>query len=95
MARVSFALEQLILDIEGLDAEGRGVAREPDGKVVFVEGALPGERAAVRIMTGGKRFDLGRAERLLNQSPGRRKPRCPSFGVCGGCATQHADLATQ
>lgn len=56
---------------------------------------MPGERAAVRIMTGGKRFDLGRAERLLNESPGRRTPRCPHFGVCGGCATQHADLAMQ
>jgi 23S rRNA (uracil1939-C5)-methyltransferase len=75
--------------------EGRGVAREPDGKVIFVEGALPGERAAVRIMTGGKRFDLGRASRLLSESPGRRPPRCPHFGICGGCATQHADLATQ
>ena len=63
--------------------------------MVFVEGALPGERAAVQIMTGGKRFDLGRANRLLAQSPGRRAPRCPHFGVCGGCATQHADLATQ
>jgi 23S rRNA (uracil1939-C5)-methyltransferase len=63
--------------------------------VIFVEGALPGERAAVRIMTGGRRFDLGRAERLLTESPGRRAPRCPHFGVCGGCATQHADLATQ
>jgi 23S rRNA (uracil1939-C5)-methyltransferase len=62
---------------------------------VFVEGALPGERAAVQIMTGGKHFDLGRANRLLNESPGRRAPRCPHFGVCGGCATQHADLATQ
>jgi 23S rRNA (uracil1939-C5)-methyltransferase len=63
--------------------------------VVFVEGALPGERAAVQIMTGGKRFDLGRAKRLLTESAGRRTPRCPHFGVCGGCATQHADLATQ
>ena len=63
--------------------------------MVFVEGALPGERAAVQIMTGGKRFDLGRANRLLAESPGRRAPRCPHFGVCGGCATQHADLATQ
>ena len=63
--------------------------------MVFVEGALPGERAAVQIMTGGKRFDLGRANRLLTESPGRRTPRCPHFGVCGGCATQHADLATQ
>ena len=63
--------------------------------MVFVEGALPGERAAVQIMTGGRRFDLGRANRLLTQSAGRRVPRCPHFGVCGGCATQHADLATQ
>ncbi len=63
--------------------------------MLFVEGALPGERVAVRIMTGGRRFDLGRASRLLNESPGRRVPRCPHFGVCGGCATQHADLATQ
>jgi len=63
--------------------------------VVFVEGALPGERAEVRITTGGRRFDLARATRLLVESPGRRTPRCPHFGVCGGCATQHADLATQ
>jgi 23S rRNA (uracil1939-C5)-methyltransferase len=95
LERVSLALEELILAIEALDAEGRGVARKPDGKVVFVEGALPGERAAVQIMTGGRRFDLGRASRLLNESPGRRSPRCPHFGVCGGCATQHADLAIQ
>ena len=63
--------------------------------MLFVEGALPGERAAVQIMTGGRRFDLGRVSRLLNESPGRRVPRCPHFGICGGCATQHADLATQ
>lgn len=63
--------------------------------MVFVEGALPGERAEVRITTGGRRFDLARATRLLVESPGRRAPRCPHFGVCGGCATQHADLATQ
>ena len=63
--------------------------------MVFVEGALPGERAWVRITTGGRRFDLARATRLLVESAGRRPPRCPHFGVCGGCATQHADLATQ
>ena len=63
--------------------------------MVFVEGALPGERAEVRITTGGPRFDLARATRLLTQSSGRRTPRCPHFGICGGCATQHADLATQ
>ena len=85
----------MILDIASLDADGRGVARKPDGKVVFVEGALPGERAAVRIMTGGKRFDLARAVSILESSPGRRDPACPHFGVCGGCATQHAGLEVQ
>ena len=95
MGRVPLPLEELILEIEALDAEGRGVARKPDGKVVFVEGALPGERAAVTILTERAKFDLARATRRLNDSPGRRVPRCPHFGTCGGCATQHADLATQ
>ena len=95
MAGVPVALAELTVEIAGLDAEGRGVARSPEGKVLFVEGALPGERAAVEIMTGGRRFDLARATRLLSESPGRRAPRCPHFGVCGGCVTQHADLATQ
>src|SRR5581483_2975561 len=63
LAGVPVALEELTVEIDSLDAEGRGVARKPDGKVLFVEGALPGERVAVRIMTGGRRFDLGRASR--------------------------------
>src|SRR4051812_31337750 len=95
LAGVPLPLEELTVAIDSLDAEGRGVARKPDGKVLFVEGALPGERAAVQIMTGGRRFDLGRASRLLNESPGRRVPRCPHFGVCGGCAPPHARLPTQ
>jgi len=63
--------------------------------VVFVEGALPGERVACRIFQNKPRFDLGRAMEMLSESAGRRAPRCPHFGVCGGCATQHADAATQ
>ena len=63
--------------------------------MVFVEGALPGERVTARIMTGGPRFDLARVVSISEKSKGRREPRCPHFGVCGGCATQHADLATQ
>ena len=40
-------------------------------------------------------FDVARATSVLRQSPARRAPRCPHFGVCGGCATQHADARTQ
>src|SRR5712671_2866479 len=43
VARIPLPLDRLTLRIESLDSEGRGVARNPDGKVVFVEGALPGE----------------------------------------------------
>jgi len=63
--------------------------------VVFVEGALPGEDAEVRIFKQGKRFDVGAASSLGPPAEGRRQPRCAHFGVCGGCATQHADERTQ
>ena len=71
------------------------MARNPEGKVVFVEGALPGERASVRVFQQKSKFDTGRAISIVEPSAGRRAPRCPHFGICGGCATQHADERTQ
>ena len=85
----------MIVSIDALDSEGRGVARNPEGKVVFVEGALPGERAEVRIFQKKPKYEVGQALSLLDHSPGRREPGCPHFGACGGCATQHADERTQ
>lgn len=84
-----------VLSIDALDAEGRGVARNAEGKVVFVEGALPGERAAVSVFQHKRKFDTARASTILQPSAGRREARCPHFSVCGGCATQHADERTQ
>jgi len=63
--------------------------------VVFVEGALPSERAAVHVFREKRKFDLARATSIVEASAGRREPRCPHFGICGGCATQHADERTQ
>ena len=60
-----------------------------------MEGALPGERVACMRISGKRKFDVARATQILEASPGRREPRCPHFGVCGGCATQHADERTQ
>jgi 23S rRNA (uracil1939-C5)-methyltransferase len=85
----------LILDVESLDAEGRGVARNAEGKVVFVEGALPGERVSCQRVTGKRKFDVARVTSVLEASGSRRQPQCPHFGLCGGCATQHADSRTQ
>ena len=63
--------------------------------MVFVEGALPSERAAVHVFREKRKFDLARATSIVEASAGRREPRCPHFGICGGCATQHADERTQ
>jgi 23S rRNA (uracil1939-C5)-methyltransferase len=71
--------------IESLGGEGDGVAN--DGKA-FVPFTLPGE--TVRATSGGERRDL---LEVLTFSPERVEPPCPHFGVCGGCALQHWDLA--
>ena len=84
----------LVLETEALDAAGRGVARNA-GKVVFVEGALAGERVEARLLESKSKFDRARVTAILRASASRREPRCPYFGTCGGCATQHADARTQ
>jgi 23S rRNA (uracil1939-C5)-methyltransferase len=83
------------LKIDSLDAEGRGVARNADGKVVFVEGALPGEEVDFQVLRKKSSFEIGRLTKVLGGSSSRQTPRCPHFGVCGGCSLQHTDSRTQ
>jgi 23S rRNA (uracil1939-C5)-methyltransferase len=80
--------------IESLDQEGRGVAHV-DGKAVFVEGALPGERVVVETLKRKASYDVARVVEIHKASASRVTPRCPHFGVCGGCTLQHADPALQ
>jgi len=82
------------LRIESLDQEGRGVAHAA-GKVVFVEGGLPGERVGVEILKRKPSYELARVVTIHEASASRVAPRCPHFGVCGGCTLQHADEALQ
>ena len=82
------------VDIESLDQEGRGVGRL-EGKAVFVEGALPGERATITTLKRKPTWELARADAILRANAGRVVPRCPHFGVCGGCSLQHLDAAAQ
>ncbi|TEA77694.1 23S rRNA (uracil(1939)-C(5))-methyltransferase RlmD [Allopusillimonas ginsengisoli] len=83
-----------VLDIESLDLEARGIARR-EGKVVFVDGALPGERVLARMGRSKPSYDTARVERILRTSSQRVDPPCPYFGVCGGCAMQHLEPAAQ
>lgn len=88
-----------VLEIESLDLEGQGVARRPDGKVVFVEGALPGERVRVRVTRTKGQWERAETEAVVVESPQRVRPRCPHFGLqagaCGGCKLQHLEPSAQ
>jgi 23S rRNA (uracil1939-C5)-methyltransferase len=74
---------------------GAGLGRLPDGRVCFVHGVIPGERALVRITRLLKDRAEGVVLRLLEASPRRVAPPCPLFGECGGCALQHMDYPLQ
>ena len=83
-----------MLKVESLDHEGRGVARR-DGKVVFIEGALPGETVACTVRRKKPAFEVATVDAVLRESPYRVAPRCPHFGTCGGCSLQHLDTGAQ
>jgi 23S rRNA (uracil1939-C5)-methyltransferase len=95
LERVPLPLENLKLHVESLDSEGRGVAHNSEGKVIFVDGALPGEEVAVSVYEKKPAYERAQLISILKPSSGRREPACPHFGVCGGCGTQHADGWTQ
>ncbi len=80
--------------IESIDHEGIGVAHV-DGKVVFIDGGVTGERVKfVRRRSRGN-FDLGSVTEVLKESSQRVVPRCRYFGICGGCAMQHIEASAQ
>ncbi|MBN1102581.1 MAG: 23S rRNA (uracil(1939)-C(5))-methyltransferase RlmD [Deltaproteobacteria bacterium] len=76
------------LSVEGLAFGGQGVARV-DGFVVFIRGALPGDRVAALITRKKKAYAEARLTELLAPSPDRITAPCPYAGHCGGCQWQH------
>jgi 23S rRNA (uracil1939-C5)-methyltransferase len=80
--------------IESLDHEGRGIAHA-DGKVVFIEGALTGERVTYSSYRKKNNYEQAKVEQILKQSFMRVQPKCPVFGVCGGCSMQHLEPRAQ
>ena len=88
------------IEIESLDMDARGVGRtvnedgEP-GKVIFVEGALPGERVTYSSYRKKPSFEQAQVVKVLRESVIRTKPKCKFFGTCGGCSMQHLDVRAQ
>ena len=84
----------IALHIESVDYEARGVAHH-DGKVIFVDGALPGEQVIAAPYRRKEKYDNAQISRVVKPSSARVDARCAHFGVCGGCSMQHADVRTQ
>ena len=80
--------------IESLDREGRGIARV-EGKAIFIDGALPGELVSYAAYKKKPNYEQAAATEILAPSAARVLPRCPHFGVCGGCSMQHLELHSQ
>ncbi len=91
-----FAYHQEVeLDIVSLTNLGEGVGRTAGGWVVFVAGALPGERVRVRIWHNAKNFSRGDLVSVLVPAKDRVEPRCQLFGKCGGCQYQNLRYEAQ
>jgi 23S rRNA (uracil1939-C5)-methyltransferase len=81
-------------DIVDLAHDGRGIARV-NGKAVFIDGALPGERVRFRVIKRRRQLDEAGLVDVLVASPDRVVPACAHFGICGGCRLQHLSAPAQ
>jgi 23S rRNA (uracil1939-C5)-methyltransferase len=87
-------LETKHATIESLDQEGRGVAHV-EGKTIFIDGALPNEKVTYQSIRIKPSYEVANVVEVLKQSNQRVTPKCPHFGLCGGCKLQHLDFAAQ
>ncbi len=85
----------LQLTVDKIVSGGDGLARQPEGPVVFVPRSAPGERVEVEIVEERRQWLRGRLRRVVQPSPDRRDPPCPIYDVCSGCQLQHLDYAAQ
>ncbi|AVR97881.1 23S rRNA (uracil(1939)-C(5))-methyltransferase RlmD [Pseudoduganella armeniaca] len=94
-------MQENIIDIKSLDMDARGVGHMQDnedgtpGKVVFVEGALPGERVSFDTFRKKKNWEAARMTQLHRESALRVQPKCVHFDYCGGCSMQHLEPSAQ
>ena len=95
----SAALPEGQLFIESMDIEAQGIAHRADGKVVFVDGALPFEVVSAQTHRKKNNWEAATLTELHRESSQRVRPGCPHFGLhegaCGGCKMQHLHATAQ
>ena len=85
--------------INSIDLDAQGVARRADGKVVFIDGALPNEWVSAQTTRRKNAWEQATLTEIHRESALRVQPKCPHFGLhagaCGGCKMQHLDPLAQ
>ena len=88
-----------LLEVESLDIDAQGIAHRADGKVVFIEGALPFEQVTANVYRKKNSFEKAVVMAIHRESSQRVRPACPHFGMhtgaCGGCKMQHLHAGAQ
>lgn len=92
--RRSLPTEPVLLDIDKLSHEGRGIGHR-EGKVVFVQEALPGEQVSAQLTDRRADFEEALTLEVLRAAPERVTPPCEYARVCGGCSLQHMETGAQ
>ena len=69
------------LRVKSLDLEAQGVAHKPDGKVVFIDGALPFEVVSAQIHRSKNSFEKGTLTVIHQESSQRVRPDCPHLSL--------------
>ena len=91
--------EDKSLYIESMDLDAKGIGHKEDGKVVFVDGALPFERVRPNVHRKKNNWEMASLQEIYKESYSRVKPVCPHAGYhtgsCGGCKMQHLEPSAQ
>lgn len=88
-------MEKQIFTINDMAHGGSAIAQDKDGGVVFVPFAITGEQVAAQVVQRKRNYVQAELLEVLDASPQRVQPRCPHFGVCGGCHFQHIRYEAQ
>ena len=89
--------KKIIENIEVVDisSKGKGICKDESGKVIFVEGVVPGDLISLKIKKKRKNYFEGQNIKILKPSKDRISPKCDHFGLCGGCKFQNLSYNAQ
>ncbi|MGN8788176.1 TRAM domain-containing protein, partial [Paenibacillus barengoltzii] len=86
--------DEVVIDLIGMNHDGEGVGRV-EGYTLFVAGALPGEKARVKVLKTKKQYGYAKLLDVVEASPDRVAAPCPIYDKCGGCQLQHLSYDAQ